>query len=170
MDHTPDDYKRLRPPPPTPGDEICACPASTPVKLVSMGGLNSDPVHCLNCNLEVSPERLGFGEKLADEIANWLLTYSAIDALELASGPYESWARAELLDPSSEPNREGLRLARELSQFRRCYFWFWQPGAADEGWEPRTSCPVCHGPLVPYDEGIFRQLLCERDRLVVEGE
>ena len=163
-----DTYRRLRPPPATPVDELCVCPPDTPIKL--MAALTFNPIHCLNCNLEVPPERLGFTAKLAEDIASWLLTYGALDALELASGPYESWARAELLDPSSEPNREGLRLAKELSQFRRCYFWFWQPEAADEGWEPRVTCPVCDEPLGQYNEGIFRQLLCEQDHLVVVGE
>lgn len=137
---------------------------------MSIGGLASNPIHCLDCNREVFPERLGFGEKLADDIASWLGTYGAIDALELASGPSEGWARAELLDPRSHPNVEGLRLARELGAYGPCYFSFWQPGAADDGWEPRAICPVCDGPLDEWEEGIFRQLLCERDRVVVVGE
>jgi hypothetical protein len=167
---TRDNYRRLRPAPPTVADEICSCPSGTPTKLMSAGGFVSNPLSCLDCNLEVPPERLEFGEKLADDIANWLGTYGAIDALELASGPYEGWARAELLDPTSPPNSEGLRLARELGAYGRCYFWFWQPGLADDSWEPPKTCPVCEEPLDEYDGGIFRQLLCERDRLVVEGK
>ena len=49
-----------------------------------------------------------------------------------------------------------------------CYFWFFQP-QADDDWEPREICPVCGGALVPYNEGIFHQLLCETDRVVLVG-
>src|SRR4051794_2341645 len=102
-----DTYKRLRAPAPTLEDELCTCPAGTPVKLMSTGGLGFNPIHCLNCNLEVVPERLGISAELAEAVATWLWTYGAIDALELASGAYEQWARDELLDPTSSPNIEG---------------------------------------------------------------
>jgi hypothetical protein len=42
--------------------------------------------------------------------------------------------------------------------------------AVDEGFVPRSTCPVCGEVLVPYDEGVFPQLICERDRLVLVGE
>jgi transcription initiation factor IIE alpha subunit len=42
--------------------------------------------------------------------------------------------------------------------------------AVDESFVPRSTCPVCGEVLVPYDEGIFPQLICERDRLVLVGE
>lgn len=101
-------------------------------------------------------------------IARWLRTYGAIDTLELESGAYEAWARTELLDPTSAPNVEGLRLARELNQFCRCYFWFWQPDS-DHDFRPRSTCPFCDEPLEPYEEGIFPQLVCERDGVVLVG-
>lgn len=163
-----DIYERLRPPAPTPADEICSCPAGTPVKLMSAGGLGFNPIHCLNCNLEVPPERLGLSREVADAVAAWLRTYGAIDALELASGAYEQWARSQLLDADSAPNVEGLRLARQLNELAPCYFWFWQPDG-DEDWEPRSSCPICGELLRRYDSGIFPQLLCERDSLVLVG-
>lgn len=96
-------YERLLPPAATPVDEICACAAGTPIKLASAAGLGFNPLRCLKCNLEVPPERLGFGRELADRIATWLRSYGAIDTLELESGSYESWARAELLGEPSEP-------------------------------------------------------------------
>lgn len=67
------------------------------------------------------------------------------------------------------PNVEGRELAGRLNQFRRCYFWLWQSDS-DEGFVPRSTCPVCGEVLVPYDEGVFPQLICERDRLVLVGE
>ena len=168
MDHAADPYRRLRRSAPTPASEICACPSGTPVKLMSTGGLAVNPIHCLECNLEVPPRRVGLDGGLADAIATWLRTYGAIDTLELESREYEAWARAELLDPGSPPNREGVALARRLNALVRAYFWFWQP-QGDEAWQPPTSCPVCGGVLVAHDSGTFPQLLCEHDRVVVVG-
>ncbi len=93
-------------------------------------------------------------------------TYGAIDALELQSGDYEQWARAELMNPDSPPNREALKLARRLSELVPTYFWFWQP-ESDDGWQPPSSCPVCGGALLSHTSGLFPQLLCHRDRIVV---
>ena len=55
-----------------------------------------------------------------------------------------------------------------LNQKERCYFWVWQPDS-DDGFEPSASCPLCGEPLTSYDSGIFPQLLCERDSLVLVG-
>jgi len=168
VDDTADVYERLRPPKPTPADEICGCPGGTAVKVMSTGGLGFNPIHCLQCNGEVPPERLELGRELVDAVANWYRTYGAIDALELQSGEYEEWARAELLNPDSPPNREGLELVRRLNERVATYFWFWQAESDQDG-EPLSSCPVCGGGLVAHDSGLFPQLLCERDRLVVVG-
>jgi hypothetical protein len=96
-----DIYERLHSPGPTLEDELCACVDEPPIKLMSTGGIGFNPIHCLKCNLELRPERLGLSSELVDAIAEWYRTYGAIDALELASGPYESWARSQLLDPES---------------------------------------------------------------------
>lgn len=162
-----DIYERLKPFT-TPEDELCSHPVGTPIKLMSTGGIGVNPIHCLVCNLEVVPGRLGLDELEAHAVANWLQTYGAIDALELASGPYEQWARLQLLDPASPPNVEGREVAAMLNEKERCYFWFWQPDA-DEDFEPRTTCPFCDEALVRYDVGIFPQLLCEQDSVVLVG-
>ncbi len=133
---------------------------------MSTGGLGFNPIHCLQCNGEVPPERLELERELVDAVANWYRTYGAIDALELQSGEYEEWARAELLNPDSPPNQEGLELVRRLNELVPAYFWFFQP-ESDEDWQPPSSCPVCGSVLVAHDSGLFPQLLCERDRLVV---
>src|SRR3569833_829430 len=89
-----DIYERLKPFT-TPEDELCSHPAGTPIKLMSTGGIGVIPIHCLVCNLDVVPERLGLDELVVHAVASWLQTYGAIDALELASGPYEQWARSD---------------------------------------------------------------------------
>ncbi len=167
VDGKPDIYDRLRPFT-TPADELCTCPPGTPIKLMSTGGIGFNPIHCLRCNLEVPPERLGLSESEVEDVVRWLRTYGAIDALELESGPYEAWARIQLLDPESPPNVEGREVTRKLNRKERCYFWFWQPDA-DEDFEPLSACPICRAPLTPYDEGVFPQLVCEQDSIVVVG-
>jgi predicted nucleic acid-binding Zn ribbon protein len=163
-----DVYARLRAPEPTPSDEICSCLGSPPIKLMSTLRSAFNPMKCLECNLEVPPERLGLSEELAWDVATWLDTYGAIDGLELASGAYEAWARTQLLDPRSPPNVEGRDLARKLGEYRRCYLWFFQP-EADDDFVPRTTCPSCDRPLDRHDSGLFPQLLCESCDLVLVG-
>src|SRR5262245_56846985 len=105
-----------------------------------MSALGANPIHCLRCNLEVRPERLALTAREVDDIADWRLTYNAIDALELASGEYEQWAREQLLDLSSPPNVEGREVVAMLNEKVRCYFWVWQP-QSDDGWMPLSDCP-----------------------------
>jgi len=151
---------------PTPEDEICACPPGTPIKLMAA---EPNPIHCLRCNLEVRPERLGgLTAREVDDVADWNATFSAISWLELESGAYERWARTQLLDLNSQPNIDGRMVTAMLNEKERCYFWLWQP-EADEDWAPPSSCPYCSEQLARYDEGIFPQLLCERDSIVVVG-
>jgi hypothetical protein len=161
-----DIFVRLRPPEAPPADELCACAGAPPVKLMSMAQTSFNPLHCLDCNREVAPERIGLDAELADDIASWLREYGAVDALELASGEHEAWARAQLLDPANAINAAGLELVRRLSEFRRSYFAFWQP-SGDEEFEARSTCPVCAGALVDHETSFQPQRLCEGCRIVV---
>jgi len=163
-----DPYFKLKPAPPTPDDETCSCEGTPAIKLMSTALLGENPIHCLRCNLEVPPERLKLSVIEVDAIAHWYGMYGAIDWLELDSGPYENWARSQLLDPGSPPNVEGLEVTKRLNAIRRCYFWFFQPVADDDYVSP-TTCPICGDALVLFEEGLFPQLLCERDSLVLEG-
>jgi hypothetical protein len=164
-----DPYFKLKPNPATPADEVCSCTDSPPIKLMSLAGLSDNPLHCLRCNGEVPPERLMLEPSEVDAVAHWRSVYGAIDWLELDSGPYESWARSQLLDPASPPNVEGLGVARSLNRVRRCYFWFFQPVDLEGDLEPRSTCPVCERPLTAYDDGLFPQRLCEKDGVVLGG-
>jgi predicted nucleic acid-binding Zn ribbon protein len=156
----------LRAPEQTLADELCSCLGESPIKLMSTGGIGFNPIHCLECNREVPPERLAISRALVQDVARWLRTYGAIDALELASGEYEAWARSQLLDLRSPPNVEGREMARRLNEYRRCYFWFFQP-QGDDDFVPRTTCPNCDRPLDHHDTGLFPQLLCEHCDLVL---
>lgn len=164
-----DIYAKLRIPQATPEDEICSCSGTPPIKLMTMRQVDRfNPIHCLDCNLEVPPERLELTADIVEEIASWDWEHGALETLELASGSYEDWARSRLLDPDSPTNVAGRALAVKLSAFRTCYFWFFQP-QGDDNWQPRTTCPVCAEPVEHYDAGSFPQLLCQRDRLVLVG-
>src|SRR5438552_1446404 len=92
-----DRYDALKPFGPTPPDEICSHPQGTPIKLMSLACLSRNPLHCLRCNLEVPPERLDLTPLEVQAVAHWNSMDGAIGWLELDSGPYEAWARAQLL-------------------------------------------------------------------------
>jgi predicted nucleic acid-binding Zn ribbon protein len=162
-----DKYFKLLPPEPTPEDEMCHCPGTPPIKLMYVFGYN--PIHCMNCNLEVQPEKLGIPSDLVAAIDYWRHLYQAIDALWLDSSDYEQWAEEQLSDISSRVNRKGRSVQQSLNSTRRCYYWYFQDQSADD-YEPISSCPSCGNPLSDYSYGIFRQLVCEKCSIVTVGE
>jgi hypothetical protein len=109
-------YAKLRPPEPTPADEICRCGSEPAIKL--MTALSYNPIHCVAYNLEVPPERLGLPPQLAEAVAYWNWIADGIHRLWLASGAYEDWARSQLADLASPVNVEGRRTAGELNGLR----------------------------------------------------
>ena len=135
-----DPYCQLRPPPPTPDNELCSCSGSPPLML--QPHLSSNPLSCMVCNLEVSPERIGFSESLAEKLAFWQSFHDCFYRLWLDSGELESWAKAQLSDPGSPVNKRGLELVSELSSFRRAYYWWFQDTGAED-FQPLSRCPAC---------------------------
>jgi predicted nucleic acid-binding Zn ribbon protein len=166
MIHT-DFYSALRPPAATPDNEICRCEGIPPIKL--MYALSYNPLHCVVCNLEVAPASLPLNERLIEAIVSWRNLVEAIDHLWLDSGDYEEWAKQQLVDINSPVNQRGLALCKELSGLRRCYYWYFQDQSC-EGFEPITHCPNCDALLIPYPDGLFRQLICEPCRIITVGE
>jgi len=157
----PPDFSRLKAASQTPADELCRCPGSPPIMLLSTAGMGSNPIHCLRCNNEVAPETLGLDQAAVDAAADWRWTYGSVDALELASGPYEAWAQAELSDPESAANRSAYATRAELERFRRCYFRYWQ--RADDA----DTCPICGDRLVAVSDAWPAKSVCERDSIVL---
>ena len=102
-------WSLLKPPSPTPPDEICACEGNKPVKLMSALGYN--PIHCIDCNLEVDPESLSLSADLIGAIAHWHNIYDAINRLWLGSGDNEDWAKA---DVSTGLDMTGWEFVRSL--------------------------------------------------------
>jgi hypothetical protein len=140
-----DPYWKLRPLPPTPEDEICSCTGSPAVAL--QPHLSPNPLACLACNLEVPPERIGFSSELAEGLAHWQRFHDCFEFLWLDSGEFESWARAQLENPSSPVNTRAFRLVAELNESCRVYYSWFQDTTA-EGFRPITECPKCRAPLV----------------------
>jgi hypothetical protein len=126
-----------------------------------MSALSNNPIHCLDCNLEVAPEALPLPEAMVDSVAHWGWVAGAIHTMELDSGPYEHWAETELMDLTSPINREGLEVRRQLDTVRRCYYLLFQP-LAEGGFRVPDECPGCGGPFMEYSGGRFTRLLCER--------
>jgi hypothetical protein len=158
-----DPYWKLRPPPPTPPEEICNCTGRSPILLQPC--LTANPIACLLCNLEVPPERIGFSAELADKLARWQGFYDAFYRLWLDSDEFEAWAQTQLENPKSPVNQQGLALVSALNAFRRTYYGWFQAEAEDES-PPPTHCPVCQAQLSQYAASRARlkmqRLVCER--------
>ena len=164
--HIHDPYLKLRPPPATPFDELCHCPGHPAIKL--MCALNYNPLHCLDCNLEIEPASLLLPVQLVESIAAWRSNYDAIDRLWLESGEYEAWAKAQLSDITSPINVGGMRLRAQLDVVRRCYLWYFQDQSVDP-FMPMTYCPNCGNGFIAYHSGIFAQYICEDCSIVTVG-
>jgi len=160
-----DRYPKLRPPELTPTDEICRC-LDAPIKLMCAFGYN--PLHCLNCNLEVAPETLALTESLVEALAGWRDVYDALGYLWLDSGPYEQWAQAQLADIGSAVNLQGRSVRQLVDGTRRCYYWLFQD-ESDPDHRSIVDCPVCGEALNPYAHGNVPQLICDEDSVVAYG-
>jgi predicted nucleic acid-binding Zn ribbon protein len=162
-----DPYLKLRAPSPTPEDEICKCRDSEAIKLMS--ALSHNPIHCIDCNLEVAPEPLALEATLVDEIARWRSVFDGIGHLWLDSGEYEGWARGQLSVISSAVNRRGREVSETLSRVRRCYYWYFQDQST-ENFEPVKVCPACQRQFMMYPHGIFPQFICESCSIITVAE
>jgi len=161
MSEQADPYWKLRPPPPTPADELCSCVDRPPLLL--QPHLSENPLACIVCNLEVAPELIAFPETLAEKVAHWRRFYDCFYLLWLLdAGEFESWAKVHLEDPASVVNRRGRDVASKLDAFRRTYYsWFRDYGA--ETLKPPTRCPVCRDALVE----LFGRHVCEACSIVL---
>lgn len=134
--------------------ESCACAEIT--GLVLFDGLTDNPIHCAICKNEVDPERLGLTVEEVEAVARWHSVNRSLHALWLDSGEYEDWAKARLLDVSSEVNRDGLKVARTLSaRLPTCVWLFRDSGDGCDAGEV-VDCPLCRKPLdtaVSYGSG-----------------
>lgn len=167
-----DPYRRLRPPGPTPSDELCRCPDRPPVKL--MQALGANPLHCMRCHGEVPPEALPLPANLADPVADWSSVHDALDRLWLDSGAYETWAAGELASLESPANRAGLALRARIDPVRRCYYWVFDAVSREVGpgggAEAARRCPQCAAPMTPYIGGRVAQVVCEACSLVAADD
>ena len=129
-----DVYQKLRP-----WNEIeaCQCPSIEGLLLVDL--LTDNTLHCSACKREVDPERVQLTAGETEAVARWFSAVAALRRLWLDSGEYEEYAKARLMDPAGQVNRDGLQVARQLSARIPTRLWFFRD--PDDG-EP-TQCPVC---------------------------
>ena len=135
-----DPYWKLRPKAATPDDEVCSCGDQPPIVL--QDHLSENPLACLRCNGEVPPERIGFTAELADGLAYWRHLHAAVlmpcgwTRTNMRIGP------AQLKPPAGQVNVNGLDLVRELNNYRRSYYWWFQEASVDD-FVPLSKCPRC---------------------------
>jgi predicted nucleic acid-binding Zn ribbon protein len=129
-----DSYNKLRP---WTEIESCECIAVSTLLLIDL--LSDNPIHCGLCRREVDPERISLSSTETESIARWFSSSRALYRLWLNSGEYENYAKARLLDPNGQINREGRQIAKQLSTKIPTLMWFFHD--TDDG-EP-ISCPIC---------------------------
>lgn len=148
-----DPYWKLRPLGPTPDEEICHCSSIGSIML--RDSLSPNPLYCVHCNGEVAPERIGFSETIAEQIAFWRGLFRSLYVLWLDSGEYEQWALQQLTNPRGTVNVRGMECAASLNQFTRTYYWWFVDNSAAGFVEP-TDCFVCGKSLSPMPRGFFK--------------
>jgi predicted nucleic acid-binding Zn ribbon protein len=155
-----DPYFKLKPIIPTPEDELCKCSSLNEIYVAFK--LGSNPLHCLKCNREIAPEKVGFQDKLSEEIASWNSTYGSLYMLWLDSGEYESWAKERILDQNGQVNQIGFELVKELSKFVKTYYLWFRESYEDES---PSNCPICSQELKEKEECNF--LVCEHCKIII---
>jgi hypothetical protein len=157
-------YESLRPESPTPDDELCKCTDCPPIVLQEH--LSSNPLACLRCNLELSPERMGFTTELAGHIAYWRNLHRALYTLWLDSADYEAWAITQLEDPVGRVNVHGLELVEDLNKYHRTYYRWFQDQSVDE-FVSLTRCPRCSAELVESLGSFGPSKVCDKCSIAV---
>jgi len=165
------DYSRLYPPGPTPPDEICSCPGSPPIKLMNARGYN--PIHCVECNLNVQPEVLQLETTLVNTVVAWRFLHSAFRSLWLDAGAYQEWAETHLVDMNSSVNERGRQVQRQLNEIRRCYYVCFHKTLEKRSTllvpTPLVSdCPACGEPVVSRPTRIVRTWVCEDCSILIQ--
>ena len=133
-----DVYNKLRP-----WTELEACECASVEGLFLVDLLTDHPLHCDFCRKEVDTERLNLTVEETEAVARWFSVVSALYRLWLDSGEYEEYAKARLLDPNGQVNRDGLEVARALSARIPTRLWFFHD--MDDG-EP-ANCSVSRSEL-----------------------
>lgn len=157
-----DPYWKLRPAPPTPADEICRCNPCE--QLMLRDSLGENPLYCVACNGEVLPERIGFDDRLAEDIAGWRSVHRSLYLLWLDSGEYGHWADEKLRDPKGSVNVNGRNIVQRLNEFVRAYYWWFNDTGVDDYVAPQ-HCPVCSGKLAECGDREFQK--CDKCLILI---
>lgn len=159
-------YIRLKPPEPTPENEICKCSIGTPIKLMS--SLSYNPIHCMICNLETLPERLKIDVKIIDMIISWRHIHDSLYHLWLDSDEYELFALNKLTNINSRVNKLGREIQNKINNSIECYYWYFQCTGSDS-FIPIKNCPVCGEKLTKFIGSNILQKICSNCMIVTDG-
>lgn len=158
-----DPYSRLRPHQATAEVEICHC--SILEGIILRDSFSDNPLYCIKCNGEVEPSRIGFDEKLAEEIARWLNVYHSLYMLWLDSGEYEQWSCQRLSDIHGSVHKDGRDVVNQLSEYKPAYY-FWFVDTENMMPEDIVVCPFCSNQLTPY-QNRMKGRICEPCKIIV---
>ena len=92
-----DPYFTFRDGIPNPSDEVCTCNGKPAVLLVAR--LSRNPFACIDCNLDVLPEKIPLPHELVGTIGTWHSMADAFEKLWLQSEAYERWPPASSAIP-----------------------------------------------------------------------
>lgn len=155
-----DPFSGLRLPSPTPDEKTCRCTELPAIML--RDSLGPCPIYCVECNGEVTPERVPMDRRIAEDVASWLSVENALYRLWLESGDFEEMAAAALSDPNAEVNRTGRQLATKLTERgMQTYLWWFVPDPDS----PPACCPCCAGAMTDWPTRRFR--FCEPCRIIL---
>jgi hypothetical protein len=133
-----------------------------------MGVLQNNPIHCVECNLEVEAEELNLPQKTVNGLAYWTSLFNAIYILWLSES-YQEWAKKELENIQSPINILGIRSLKTIPKQLSCFYWFFQD-QSEETFAPISCCPICHQPMKEYLGTKFKQVICEKCMIIGAGE
>lgn len=121
--------------------EYCGCNEIYSILLVYT--LTDNPIHCYKCKGAIDPERLQLTDKDVEAIGSWHNVFSSLYLLWLDSGEYEGYAKQQLLNKDGQVNKQGMQVARMLSNRWPSYFWWFHDATEPEP----ARCPNCSGPI-----------------------
>jgi predicted nucleic acid-binding Zn ribbon protein len=158
-----DVYWKLRPMPPTPADELCTCVVHHPLML--QYHLTPNPIVCFHCGLEMSPEKSGMPQNIAETLFRWRNLHECFYRIWLDGNSLEELARTQLETLTSEVNQRAFALLREMNPLRRTYLYWFQDNTLDS-YRKFDNCPNCQNTATEKDQ----RRVCEICSLVFASD
>ena len=143
-------------------DDSCHCSNTPPMVMLSR--YNKNPLVCLSCNADISPEKIKIDIEMIAKLQEWQVVYDCIDRLWLDSGTYEAWAMSELSKLESDVNKLGFEVQTMMQKYAKTYYWWFQNVGSKE--KPLSFCPKCTQLLEKKED----KLICEKCLIVMQNK